>query len=104
MRPADRGLVLLNCFALVVPVLLLNLLLTDRLPQAMFGREVFWQHIPPAVAYGENVLRAAVIAIPLLIPLCRAGCTPRAPRCSRHCTSRTPRSCTTGCSASGRCS
>jgi hypothetical protein len=52
-----------------VPILLLNLLLTDRLPRAMFGRDVFWHHIPPVVAYGENTLRVVVIVVPLLIPL-----------------------------------
>jgi hypothetical protein len=63
---------LVTCFALVVSVLLLDLLLTDRLPQAMFGREVFWHQIPPVIAYGENILWVVIIAVPLLIPLrCR---------------------------------
>ncbi len=60
---------LLNCFVLVIPVLLLNLLLTGRLPRAIFARDVFWQQIPPAIAYGEDTLRAVAIAVPLLIAL-----------------------------------
>jgi hypothetical protein len=60
---------LLSCFVLVVPVLLLNLLLTGRLPRTMFGRDVFWHHIPPVIAYGENLLRVVIIAVPLFIPL-----------------------------------
>jgi hypothetical protein len=35
----------------------------------MFGREVFWRDIPPVIAYGENVLRVLLIAVPALIPL-----------------------------------
>jgi len=60
---------LVNCFPLIVPVLLVNLLLTDRLPRAMFGRDVFWHQIPRAIAYGENGLRIVLIAVPAFIPL-----------------------------------
>ena len=68
-RAGILRVVLLNGFVLIVPVVMVNLLLFDRLPPAMFGRDVFWQRIPPVIALGENILRVVIIAVPLLIPL-----------------------------------
>jgi hypothetical protein len=58
-----------NCFLLVVPILVLNLAATDRLPAAMYGRDAFWRQIPPVIAYGENLLRFVVIALPAFMAL-----------------------------------
>jgi len=57
---------------LVVPILLVNLFFAGQLPP-MYARSVFWHDIPAVVAYGENVLRTLVIAVPLLMPLSLRG-------------------------------
>jgi len=57
---------LMNCFLLMVPILVLNAFFADRLPPMMFSRDVFCRGIPPAIAHGENVMRVVVLAVPLL--------------------------------------
>jgi hypothetical protein len=57
-----------SCFLLLLPALLWNLLLTDRLPPA-FQRAEFWREIPRWVSVPENVLRSLVFLLPLLMPL-----------------------------------
>ncbi len=56
---------LFNCFWLIVPVLLWNLLFT--LP-GKYSPGIFWHNIPPLIAYGENIFRTVVILFPLLMP------------------------------------
>lgn len=59
---------LLNCFLLILPALVINLVWVSRLP-AMWQTDVFWKNIPPLVAYGENISRIAVNILPLFMPL-----------------------------------
>lgn len=59
---------LLNCFLLTVPIMIWNLLLSEKLPAA-FQPEVFWNDIPPLVTYGENASRIFLFMFTLLMPL-----------------------------------
>jgi hypothetical protein len=59
---------LLNCFLLIVPILILNLLWTNRLPP-MWQMEFFWKDIPSAISSGENISRIAVNVLPVFMPL-----------------------------------
>lgn len=57
-----------NCFLLMLPILVWNLLLTHKLP-VEFQSEEFWSKIPPFLAYGENISRIMVFMLALLMPL-----------------------------------
>lgn len=59
---------LLNCFILVVPVLIWNILLTDKLPKA-FQPDIFLKDIPVHITYGENIFRVLIFALMLFMPL-----------------------------------
>jgi len=59
---------LLNCFLLTLPIMLWNILLTDKLP-AVYQPEIFWYNIPTWVAYGENISRGLVFLIAFLMLL-----------------------------------
>lgn len=58
----------LSCGGLLVPALLWNLALADRLPPS-YQAAVFWQGVPPALAVAENGLRLLVFALPFAMPL-----------------------------------
>ena len=58
----------LNCFILVLPVFLWNILFATSLPRG-YSMEFFWQDIPPAIGTTENALRILVFFLPLLMPL-----------------------------------
>ena len=58
----------LNCGLLLVPAILWNLLLTERLPPE-FSMAEFWREIPVPLALAENILRVAVFALPFFMPL-----------------------------------
>ncbi len=57
-----------NCFLLMIPIMLWNIFLTEKLPKP-FKPEIFWNDIPPVVKYGENITRTIVFALTLLMPL-----------------------------------
>jgi hypothetical protein len=57
---------LFNCFWLIVPILLWNMIF--QLP-GKFSPTIFWHNIPPIIAYGENTFRMILILLPLLMPL-----------------------------------
>lgn len=59
---------LLNCFLLTLPILLWNILFSDKLPPA-FQPDVFWKDIPPLLAAGENWTRIIVFTGTALMPL-----------------------------------
>ena len=59
---------LLNCFLLITPALILNLLWATRLPP-MWQVDFFWKDIPPAIAYGENISRIFINFLPVFMPL-----------------------------------
>jgi hypothetical protein len=58
----------LNCFILLIPIFLWNMLFTTSLPRG-YSIEFFWQDIPPIVGTTENVLRIIAFFLPLLMPL-----------------------------------
>jgi len=57
---------ILNCFLLLVPILIWNIVLVSYLPEA-FSPDVFWNDIPDWVSYSENTLRIAIMVIPVLM-------------------------------------
>lgn len=57
-----------NCFWLVVPVLLLNVLLMRKLP-GIYQPAVFGHEIPIWISVGENVSRGVVFVLPIIMPL-----------------------------------
>src|SRR5208283_283913 len=59
---------LLNCFLLIIPILLWKVLFASSLPKG-YALEFFWKDIPPYIGTVENVLRLMVILLPLLMPL-----------------------------------
>jgi len=59
---------LYSCGWLLVPALLWNAALSDRLPLA-YSPEQFGHAIPIALIWAENALRGLVFALPLLMPL-----------------------------------
>ncbi len=65
---AHAAIYLRNCFWLIVPVLLFDVLFTERLP-APFQMENFWRDIPQFVGAPENIFRTVVLILPLLMPL-----------------------------------
>ena len=58
----------LNCFLLTLPIMVWNIVLTTKLPQD-FQPEIFWKDIPAFITYGENISRAVVFMLTLLMPL-----------------------------------
>lgn len=57
-----------NCFLLLVPILLWNIILTDYLPVA-FSPVIFWKDIPDWVSFSENTLRIVIMVIPFIMIL-----------------------------------
>ena len=57
-----------NCFLLLVPILLWNVLLIDNLPKG-YSSNIFWKDIPNLVGYSENILRVVVFALPSVMIL-----------------------------------
>ncbi|MFD1141426.1 hypothetical protein ACFQ4C_09910 [Larkinella insperata] len=57
-----------NCFLLLIPVIIWNVLLANQLPTA-FRAECFWKDIPAWLTYGENGSRILVFALAGLMPL-----------------------------------
>lgn len=62
---------LLNCFLLVVPLLVFNVALADRLPTAYQSPR--WDDVPAWVALPENILRVGTMLLTLLLPISFAG-------------------------------
>ena len=58
----------LNCFILIIPILLWNILFATSLPRG-YSIEFFWKDIPPIVGTAENILRIIAFFLPLLMPL-----------------------------------
>lgn len=59
---------LFNCFLLTLPILVWNIVLTNKLPKD-FQPDIFWKEISAFLTYGENISRIAVFMLTLLIPL-----------------------------------
>lgn len=59
---------LLNCFLLTIPIIVWNIVLTSKLPQA-YQPEIFWKDIPNWLKYAENISRILVFMLIFLMPL-----------------------------------
>jgi len=57
-----------NCFLLIVPALVLDLLYASRLPDE-WQFDVFWRDIPPALTFGERITSLVVNILPVFMPL-----------------------------------
>ena len=57
-----------NCFLLLIPILVWNVILSKQLPQA-FQPSFFWDRIPLLVKYGENISRMIVFGLTCFMPL-----------------------------------
>ena len=57
---------ILNCFWLLIPILLWNVLFTPQLTQEGFKSDV---NVPKWILVAEGVLRIVVFAFPILLPL-----------------------------------
>jgi len=58
----------LNCFVLTIPILIWNIVLTDKLPKTT-KPEIVLQNISPFIIYGENISRAVVFAMMVFMPI-----------------------------------
>tara|TARA_R110002050_G_scaffold141251_2_gene266318 strand:+ start:26328 stop:26822 length:495 start_codon:yes stop_codon:yes gene_type:complete len=57
-----------NCFLLLIPLFLWNIILVGYLPKA-YSPELFWKDIPNWIGYGENILRTSVFVFPVIMIL-----------------------------------
>ncbi|MDJ0706106.1 MAG: hypothetical protein QNJ46_22775 [Leptolyngbyaceae cyanobacterium MO_188.B28] len=57
-----------NCFILLIPIFLWNILFAASLPRG-YAIEFFGRDIPPIIGATENILRITVFVLPLLMPL-----------------------------------
>ncbi len=58
----------LNCFLLTLPIMIWNIVLTNKLPKD-FQPDIFWKDIPVLLIYAENTSRILVFIFTLLMPL-----------------------------------
>ena len=56
----------LNCFILVIPVFVWNIIFISVLPKGYY-RELFWKDISPVIGVTENILRIVVFISPLFM-------------------------------------
>ena len=59
---------LCNCFWLLLPILVFNMLFMRQLPAA-FQLDAFWKDIPRAIGVPENLLRILVMMLPFFMRL-----------------------------------
>ncbi len=57
-----------NCFILLIPVFLWNVIFADKLPE-LYRRNNFWNNIPDFIKILENILRIIVFFFPLFLKL-----------------------------------
>ena len=57
-----------NCFVLTIPILIWNILLTDKLPKTT-KPEILMQNISPFIIYAENIVRIIVFTMMAIIPI-----------------------------------
>ena len=58
----------LNCFVLTIPILIWNILLTDKLPKTT-EPEILIQNISPFIIYAENIIRIIVFTMMAFMPI-----------------------------------
>lgn len=59
---------LLNCFLLLIPLFLWNIILVGYLPKS-YSPDIFWKDIPNWIGYSENILRIIVFLFPIIMVL-----------------------------------
>ena len=59
---------LLNCFWLLLPILAWNIIFFEKLPKP-FNTEAFDQNIPTIILLSEQVLRGAIMILPIIMVL-----------------------------------
>lgn len=57
---------LLNCFLLLIPLFLWNIILVGYLPKG-YSPDIFWKDIPNFVSYSENILRIVLFILPIIM-------------------------------------
>lgn len=57
-----------NCFLLLIPILVWNIVLTPYLP-AKFSPKIFWNNIPTWITIGENTFRTVIMILPAILVL-----------------------------------
>ena len=57
---------LVNCFLLLLPVFLWNIAFISRLPKGYRSKEI-WDNVPTWLNMTENILRAIVFLLPLIL-------------------------------------
>ena len=57
-----------NCFLLLIPILIWNLLLASHLPK-VFQPEIFWNDIPSFISIPESIFRFVIMAAPAFMIL-----------------------------------
>lgn len=57
---------LLNCFLLLIPLFLWNIILVDYLPKT-YSPDISWKDLPYLIAYSENIFRIIVFVFPAIM-------------------------------------
>lgn len=57
---------LLNCFLLLIPLFLWNIILVGNLPKS-YSPDIFWKDIPKFIGYSENILRIILFVLPVIM-------------------------------------
>lgn len=68
MQPSKPRYYLLNCFLLMIPVLVWNIALTNKLP-ALYQPATFQKDIPAWLSWSENISRTLLFVLTLCMPL-----------------------------------
>ncbi len=64
----DKVSYLVSCFILLIPIFLWNVIFSGKLPDP-YRMNTFWNNIPYFIRISENILRAIVFFLPLLLKL-----------------------------------
>ena len=65
MKLGKFGKYFLNCFLLLMPIYIWNLIFMDSLPN--YYSNATWDDIPLGIAYSENILKAIVFILPFIM-------------------------------------
>jgi hypothetical protein len=68
MKTANLYKYLFNCFVLTIPILIWNILLTDKLPKTTKS-EILIRNISPFIIYTENIVRIIVFTMMAFMPI-----------------------------------
>ncbi len=68
MKPTKLYKYFFNCFILTIPILIWNILLTEKLPKTT-KPEIVLQNISPFLIYGENIVRIIVFTMMAFMPI-----------------------------------